>query len=41
MFHTIQSLYQRGILNAAGVQNAVKLGFISQEEYQEITGEGK
>ena len=37
MFRTIQSLYQRGLLNAAGVLNAVKLGFISQEEYREIT----
>lgn len=38
MFHTIQSLYQRGLLDEAGVKNAVNLGLISREEYREITG---
>lgn len=38
MFHTIQSLYQRGLLNESGVKNAVNLGLISREEYRKITG---
>lgn len=38
MFHTIQSLYQRGLLDEAGVKKAAKLGLIFQEQYREITG---
>lgn len=39
MFETIKRLYDNGALNDAGVRNAVVKGWITGEQYTEITGE--
>ena len=39
MFERLKALYEAGKLDAAGLQNAVTKGWISQEDYEEITGE--
>jgi len=39
MFERIKRLYDEGSLSKAGVANAVKRGWITPEQYEEITGE--
>ena len=37
-FDTIKKNYDRGLWNAAMVKVAVRKGFITKEQYKEITG---
>ncbi|MCM1299957.1 MAG: XkdX family protein [Firmicutes bacterium] len=37
MFERIKSLYLKGQLNDAGLKNAVSKGWITEEEFAEIT----
>lgn len=39
MFDRIKRLYDEGKLNIDGVRNAVKRGWITAEQFKEITGE--
>lgn len=39
MYARLKRLYKAGRLDKAGLQKAVEKGWISEEEYQEITGE--
>lgn len=38
MFETLQRLYIEGRLNEQGLKNAVIKGWITAEQYQEISG---
>ncbi|MFS1513620.1 XkdX family protein [Chengkuizengella sp. SCS-71B] len=38
MFDTLKRLYDTGKLNAAGLQNAISKGWITQEQYNQIIG---
>lgn len=39
MFERLKKLYEEGRMTKAGLKNAVKKGWITAEQYQEITGE--
>lgn len=39
MFNRIKRLYDQGKLDKNGVKNAVLRGWITEEQYKEITGE--
>ncbi len=39
MYERIKKLYDNGKLDKAGVRNAVVRGWISPEQYKDITGE--
>lgn len=39
MFDTLKRLYDSGRLPAANLKNAVTLGWITPEQFQQITGE--
>ena len=39
MFNRIKRLYDEGKLDKQGVKNAVEKGWITPEQYEEITGE--
>lgn len=39
MFENLKYLYEKGLLSAAGLERAVGLGWISQEQKQEIAGQ--
>jgi len=39
MYERIKRLYEEGKLDKKGVANAVKKGWITPDEYKEITGE--
>lgn len=39
MFERLKRLYNEGKLDAQGIENAVAKGWITADEYKEITGE--
>ncbi|WP_141434377.1 XkdX family protein [Bacillus sp. 03113] len=39
MFETLKRLYEDERLNKVGLQNAINKGWITTEQYTEITGE--
>ena len=39
MYNTLKRLYDTGRLPAENLKNAVTLGWITADEYQQITGE--
>lgn len=39
MFERLKALYEKGSLNNTGIANAVVRGWITADQYQEITGE--
>lgn len=39
MYETLKRLYNAGRLNRAGLKKAVKKGWITEIQYEEITGE--
>lgn len=39
MFETLKRLYNEGRLSKEGVANAVTKGWVTPEQYEEITGE--
>lgn len=40
MFENLKYLYEKGLIAAAGLDRAVGLGWITQEQKTEIIGEG-
>ena len=39
MFERLKKLYDEGRITKAGLKNAVRKGWITEEQYTEITGE--
>ena len=39
MFDKLKEMYKKGKITKAGLKNAVRKGWITAEQYQEITGE--